>query len=187
MTAFRRQVLHVGPALVILLVALATALAVAAAQPLRKVTVVSFGLFGGQDVFRSEATGAAQIVASRFGADPVIVRFNSRKNADATIETLAKAGAHVVIAGRGVEKLDAVKKEFSGKVSTYAVDGKDVAASIAAHAKSSAFLLFIADSRNKELRPPLNFCRRASAPGQPISVRDVGVLVAEPANHFAAP
>jgi hypothetical protein len=51
--------------------------------------VVSFGLFGGQDVFRSEATGAAQIVASRFGGDPVVVRFNARKKANATIETLA--------------------------------------------------------------------------------------------------
>ena len=34
----------------------------------RKVSVVSFGLFGDQRVFRSEATGAAQVVASRFGA-----------------------------------------------------------------------------------------------------------------------
>ena len=38
-----------------------------AAEDLRKVTVVSFGLFGDQGVFRSEATGAAEIVASRFG------------------------------------------------------------------------------------------------------------------------
>ena len=45
----------------------------------RKTAVVSFGLSGEQDVFRSEATGAASIVASRFGADPVTVRFNTRK------------------------------------------------------------------------------------------------------------
>ena len=32
-----------------------------------KVSVVSFGLFGDQGVFKSEATGAAQVVASRFG------------------------------------------------------------------------------------------------------------------------
>ena len=38
-----------------------------AAEDLRKVTVVSFGLFGDQGVFRREATGAAQIVGSRFG------------------------------------------------------------------------------------------------------------------------
>jgi len=75
--------------LIALLIAFAPTLAVAPAEAPRKVTVVSFGLFGGQDVFRSEATGAAEIVASRFGGDPVIVRFNTRKNRDATIETLA--------------------------------------------------------------------------------------------------
>jgi Peptidase C13 family len=62
---------------------------VAPSQALRKVGVVSFGLFGGQDVFRSEATGAAAVVASRFGGDPVVVRFNSRKSSDATIDSLA--------------------------------------------------------------------------------------------------
>jgi hypothetical protein len=51
--------------------------AVHAAEDHRKVTVVSFGLFGGQSVFRREATGAAEIVANRFGADPIVVRFNS--------------------------------------------------------------------------------------------------------------
>src|SRR5262249_61404532 len=43
-----------------------------AAENARKVTVVSFGLYGDQSVFRSEATGAAQIVASRFGGGPVV-------------------------------------------------------------------------------------------------------------------
>jgi hypothetical protein len=89
----RRRVLQAGAVLVASLIAsflaFAPTLAVAPAQALRKVTVVSFGLFGGQDVFRSEATGAAEVVASRFGADPVIVRFNTRKTADATVETLA--------------------------------------------------------------------------------------------------
>jgi hypothetical protein len=59
-----------------------------AAEELRKVTVVSFGLFGDQGVFRREATGAAQIVGSRFGHGPVFVRFNTKKGGDATVERL---------------------------------------------------------------------------------------------------
>ena len=55
----------------------------------RKVSVVSFGLFGDQGVFRSEATGAAQIVADRFGRGPINVQYNSKKGGSATIETLA--------------------------------------------------------------------------------------------------
>ena len=66
------------------LVALALALVplgrgVNAADDLHKVAVVSFGLFGDQRVFQSEATGAAQIVASRFGADPIIVKIQQQK------------------------------------------------------------------------------------------------------------
>jgi Peptidase C13 family len=56
-----------------------------------RLAVVSFGLFGDQDVFRSEATGAAAIVANRFGAAATTVRFNTRKTADATVETLGPA------------------------------------------------------------------------------------------------
>jgi hypothetical protein len=63
--------------------------AVHAAEDQRKVTVVSFGLFGGQGVFRREATGAAEIVANRFGADQVVVRFNTKTGGDATVEALA--------------------------------------------------------------------------------------------------
>jgi hypothetical protein len=63
--------------------------AVQAAEDLRKVTVVSFGLFGGQGVFQSEATGAAQIVASRFGGGPAVVKFNTKKGGGATVEALA--------------------------------------------------------------------------------------------------
>ena len=63
--------------------------AVHAAEEHRRVTVVSFGLFGGQGVFRREATSAAEIVASRFGADPVVVRFNTKRGGNATVETLA--------------------------------------------------------------------------------------------------
>jgi Peptidase C13 family len=60
-----------------------------AAENTRKTTVVSFGLFGDQGVFRREATGAAQIVASRFGGDPVVVRSNTKTGGSATAETLA--------------------------------------------------------------------------------------------------
>ena len=60
-----------------------------AAENTRKTAVVSFGLFGDQGVFRREATGAAQIVASRFGGDPVVVRSNTKTGGSATVETLA--------------------------------------------------------------------------------------------------
>ena len=60
-----------------------------AADDARKVSVVSFGLFGDQGVFRSEATGAAQVVAGRFGSGPINVRYNSKKGGGATIEALA--------------------------------------------------------------------------------------------------
>jgi hypothetical protein len=63
--------------------------AVYAAEDQRKVTVMSFGLFGSQGVFRREATGAAEIVANRFGADQVVVRFNTKTGGDATVEALA--------------------------------------------------------------------------------------------------
>ncbi|WP_246173967.1 C13 family peptidase [Bradyrhizobium paxllaeri] len=60
-----------------------------AAGHARRMSVVSFGLFGDQGVFRREATGAAQIVAARFGGDPIRVQYNSRKGGAATIEGLA--------------------------------------------------------------------------------------------------
>ena len=60
-----------------------------AAENARKVTVVSFGLYGDQGVFRSEATGAAQIVASRFGGGPVVVRFNTKTGGSATVGSVA--------------------------------------------------------------------------------------------------
>jgi hypothetical protein len=56
-----------------------------------KLAVVAFGLFGDQSVFESEANGAAQILADRFGGGPVIVRANTRSRSDATVETLATA------------------------------------------------------------------------------------------------
>ena len=60
-----------------------------AREEARKVGVVSFGLFGDQGVFRSEATGAARVVAGRFGSGPVDVQYNSKKGGRATIEALA--------------------------------------------------------------------------------------------------
>jgi hypothetical protein len=54
-----------------------------------RVSVVSFGLFGDQGVFRREATGAAQVVAGRFGSGPANVQYNSKKGGGATIEALA--------------------------------------------------------------------------------------------------
>jgi hypothetical protein len=59
-----------------------------AAETSRKLAVVSFGLFGDQDVFRSEATGAAQIVSNRFGGDPVTVKFNTKRGGGATARAL---------------------------------------------------------------------------------------------------
>ena len=55
----------------------------------RKVSVVSFGLFGDQGVFRREASGAAHVVAGRFGSGLINVRYNSKKGGAATIEDLA--------------------------------------------------------------------------------------------------
>ncbi|MBU6461292.1 MAG: peptidase C13, legumain asparaginyl peptidase [Bradyrhizobium sp.] len=44
-----------------------------------------------QGAFRSEATGAAQIVADRFETGPIDVEYNSRKGGSATIEALTKS------------------------------------------------------------------------------------------------
>jgi hypothetical protein len=60
-----------------------------AAENFHNVTVVSFGLFGDQGVFRREATGAAQIVANRFGDDPVVIKYNTKTGGSATVQTLA--------------------------------------------------------------------------------------------------
>ena len=62
-----------------------------AVEDARKVSVVSFGLFGDQGVFRSEATGAARVVAGRFGSGPINVQYNSKKGGAATIEGLAQS------------------------------------------------------------------------------------------------
>src|SRR5258706_9641802 len=62
---------------------------VPAVEDARKVSEVSFGLFGDQGVFRSEATGAAQVVAGRFARAPINAQHNSKKGGGATIQGLA--------------------------------------------------------------------------------------------------
>jgi Peptidase C13 family len=82
----------IGPPLILAMLIVVTPVSpVHAAEDARKVSVVSFGLFGDQSVFRSEATGAAQVVAARFASSSIDVQFNSKKGGAATIETLAKS------------------------------------------------------------------------------------------------
>ena len=97
-TAWMRRL---GVPLVALVLCLAPAvLSVHAGADARKVGVVAFGLFGDQGVFRSEATGAAQVVAGRFGAGPIDVRYNSKQGGGATIEGLGRA---LQVAARGLD------------------------------------------------------------------------------------
>ncbi len=77
--------------------ALSLAASARAAQPVR-VDVVSFGLWGEQSVFASEATSAARIVARQYGhGGRVIVRANTKSSGAATEDklrtTLASLGA----------------------------------------------------------------------------------------------
>jgi hypothetical protein len=78
-----------APLIAVVLIVLPSGSPVHAVEGARKVSVVSFGLFGDQGVFRREATGAAQVVAGRFGSGPIDVQYNSKKGGSATIETLA--------------------------------------------------------------------------------------------------
>ena len=78
-----------APVIVFLLTLASTVATVHAAENPRKITVVSFGLFGDEGVFQREAIGAAQIVANRFGGDPVVVKYNTKTGGSATVETLA--------------------------------------------------------------------------------------------------
>jgi NAD(P)-dependent dehydrogenase (short-subunit alcohol dehydrogenase family) len=57
----------------------------------------------------------------------------------AAAKLCAAQGAEVIIAGRGGARLEAVKKESGGKLATYSVDGKDVAAVKAFFAEVGAF------------------------------------------------
>jgi Peptidase C13 family len=62
---------------------------VLAADSGRKVVVTAFGLWAEQSVFESEAKGAADILAKRFGGKDVVVRVNNRWETQATNETVA--------------------------------------------------------------------------------------------------
>src|ERR1700719_1174612 len=55
------------------------------------VAVLAFGLFGAQSVFESEAKGAASIVGQKLGANPVIVRSNTKTRSDVSVATIADA------------------------------------------------------------------------------------------------
>ena len=80
-----------APLIVFVLIVAASVSSMHASEHPRKVSVVSFGLFGDQGVFRREATGAAQVVAGRFGSGPINVQYNSKKGGGATIEALARS------------------------------------------------------------------------------------------------
>ena len=83
---------QLGAPLVALVLTIASAISpVHAVEDAGKIGVVSFGLFGDQGVFRSEATGAAQVVAGRFETGPIDVHYNSRKGGNATIDALARS------------------------------------------------------------------------------------------------
>src|SRR5438132_11113217 len=87
---FRSWISRLGATLIAFVLTVGPAVSPAlAVDDARKVSVVSFGLFGDQGVFRSEATGAAQVVAGRFGSGPINVQYNSKKGGGATIEGLA--------------------------------------------------------------------------------------------------
>jgi hypothetical protein len=89
MAVINRNLLHRTAAIFGLLFVLTAASATSEAAA--KVAVVAFGLFGDQSVFESEARAAAQIIATRFDGDPVVVRANTKTRRDATPETLAGA------------------------------------------------------------------------------------------------
>ena len=77
--------------IVFVLIVAASVSSMHASEDTRKVSVVSFGLFGDQGVFRREASDAAQVVAGRFGSGLINVQYNSKKGGGATIEDLARS------------------------------------------------------------------------------------------------
>ena len=87
----RVSIRNVVAAFMALALILGASISLARAEETSKIGVVSFGLFGDQGVFKSEATGAAQVVAGRFATGSMDVQYNSRKGGTATIETLAKS------------------------------------------------------------------------------------------------
>jgi hypothetical protein len=86
---FSKLITFVTAGLLAAIVFFASASMPAGASP--NVTVLAFGLFGAQSVFESEAKGAASIVAQRLGANPVIVRANTKTRGDVTIASIGDA------------------------------------------------------------------------------------------------
>jgi hypothetical protein len=87
---YPRWISRIGAPLIAFVLTVAPSVStVHAVDDTRKMSVVSFGLFGDQGVFRNEATGAARVVAGRFGGAPINVQYNSKKGGGATIEGLA--------------------------------------------------------------------------------------------------
>ena len=71
---YPRWISRIGAPLIAFILTVAPSVStVHAVEETRKVSVVSFGLFGDQGVFGSEAAGAARIVAGRFGGAPIDV------------------------------------------------------------------------------------------------------------------
>jgi Peptidase C13 family len=67
---------------------------------IRAAYVVSFGLFGGQSVFESEARGAASALSRSLGEAQTLIRFNTKQGGAATPPALAAA---VQAAGRAMD------------------------------------------------------------------------------------
>jgi hypothetical protein len=86
---FSKLVKRLTAGLPALMVFLASASLSAQANP--NVAVLAFGLFGAQSVFQSEATGAASIIAQRLGANPVVVRANTKTRGDVTVASIGDA------------------------------------------------------------------------------------------------
>ena len=57
----------------------------------REAYIVSFGLFGGESVFESEARGAAQILAKRLPRAQLLVTYNTKQGGGATARGLSAA------------------------------------------------------------------------------------------------
>lgn len=85
--------------LLALLVFFASASIAAGENP--NVTVLAFGLFGGQSVFESEARGAATIAAQRLAAKSVVVRANTKTRRDVTVASIGEA---LEAAGRQMDR-----------------------------------------------------------------------------------
>jgi Peptidase C13 family len=89
-----------GPLITFILIVASSVSSVHAVDDSPKVSVVSFGLFGDQGVFRREAIGAAKVIADRFGNGAIDVRYNTKRSGTATIEGLARS---LQAAGSGMD------------------------------------------------------------------------------------